>query len=109
MGFNTTVLILNDYLDAIEKDKDFGTRLAQAVHEATTTRPVEVRVGNALRSALVISSHSSYAVLPVLVGGNTGWPLACTLNMDSTKEVMELELLKKLAEKHGYSLRKRPK
>lgn len=38
MGLNTTVVILNDDLHRIEKDKDFGWKLAEAIRAMRTTR-----------------------------------------------------------------------
>ena len=107
MGFNTTVIVMNDMLSTIEKDEMFGPKLADAVRTSVIERPVYV--DRATQAAVVVATHSSHAMLPVLVGRNTGIPSSGVVDWNATTEEMELELLKKLALKHGYSLRRRPR
>ena len=33
MGFNTSMIVLNDSLNEIEEDKDFGRKVAEAISE----------------------------------------------------------------------------
>ncbi len=106
MGFNTTVVVMNDMLSTIEKDIRYGEKLAHAVLTASIERPVSV---DGARSAIVVATHHNHAMLPILVGRNMGVPISGAVDWAATPEVMELELLKKLAIKHGYSLRRRPR
>lgn len=73
MGWNTTVVVLNDALDQIEKDPLFGKKLAQAIrdlHDPKGWR--DVSAGNHCNAAEVIETHhADYNVL-VSIGGNTG-------------------------------------
>ncbi len=79
MGFNATVVVMNDALQEISEDPDFGKRLAKAVAELSGQaiyKPVNVAahgktciMGNA--AVVIETHHSSYDVL-VKVGGNTG-------------------------------------
>jgi hypothetical protein len=74
MGWNTTVVILNDYLDQIEEDKEFGKHLAAAVRRLHDTggKPYEVAAGGAPIAARVIETHDGYHEVEVIVGNNTG-------------------------------------
>lgn len=70
MGFNTTVVILNDGLDAIANDKDFGKKLADAIGlVGRGKQTLYSEAGNV--GEVVETHHASYEVL-VRVGGNCG-------------------------------------
>lgn len=77
MGWNTTVVVMNDALGNIETDPEFGKRLAQAIKQVTRGEKVDVAAhgkhGIHCNAATVIESHhADYDVL-VKVGGNTGF------------------------------------
>jgi hypothetical protein len=74
MGWNTTVVILNDALNDIETDPDFGKKLANAVKRAINRRECPIRVGAGCFSpaAMVIETHDGGAAVTVEVFGNTG-------------------------------------
>lgn len=109
MGFNTTVVVMNDALSNIEKDPDFGKKLASAVREVMLGKPVDVSAGNFVNAATVIESHHSSGVFPVLVGGNHGWRLDISTIWTPDGDDREKELMTRLAHKHGYTLRKKAK
>lgn len=79
MGWNTTVIVMNDALNWIEQDKDFGAKLASAVRGAVM--PPEVRSrdiaaqtpggGCYFNAATVVETHHMDEVVSVDVGGNT--------------------------------------
>lgn len=79
MGWNTTIIIMNDALNLIEQDKDFGAKLASAVRGAVM--PPEVRSrdiaaqapggGCYCNAASVVETHHMDEVVSVDVGGNT--------------------------------------
>jgi len=77
MGYNTTVVVLNDALDVIASDPGFGKRLAQAIMAVSRrSTPVDVAAHGDksihCNAATVIESHhADYDVL-VKVGGNRG-------------------------------------
>lgn len=77
MGWNTTVVVLNDALSFIENDPEFGKRLAGAIQKAVRGKPVDVAAHSAnggihCNAATVIETHhADYDVL-VRVGGNRG-------------------------------------
>jgi hypothetical protein len=72
MGFNTTVVILNDALDAIENDPDFGKNLVAAINKVLHGGPVDVSAGCHYNAATVIETHHADYNVIVSVGGNYG-------------------------------------
>lgn len=77
MGFNTTVVVLNDALSMIENDPEFGQRLARAITELRHGQSIDVpafssKGGVHCNAAKVIETHhADYEVL-IKVGRNTG-------------------------------------
>jgi len=77
MGYNTTIIVMNDALGWIAEDAGFGKRLADAVSQAYGGRQIDVPAYSAkggihCNAATVIESHhADYDVL-VRVGGNRG-------------------------------------
>jgi ribosomal protein L37E len=71
MGYNTTIVVMNDALGYIEKDIEFGARLATAVtrgiENVAACAPDRI-YGNA---AIVVETHHMDSVVSVDVGGNT--------------------------------------
>lgn len=109
MGFNTSVVVLNDCLSSIAEDKDLGKRLADAASRIIMRNgPIDVRAGNCMQALQVIETHHADQLVPILVGGNYGYELDTCIHWSTEKEEMELTLLKRLADKHGFHLRKKP-
>jgi hypothetical protein len=73
MGFNTTVVILNDALHAIEKDPEFGKKLSNAVLRSISRQdcPVHFSAGCSDAGSVIETHHADQDVL-VSVGENTG-------------------------------------
>lgn len=70
MGFNTTVLVLNDALHHIENDPEFGRKLVQAIQAVSRGSQVDISSNGHCNAATVIESHhADYDVL-VKIGGN---------------------------------------
>lgn len=90
MGFNTTVLILNDALNEIETDPDFGKNLVAAIQKACDGKQHYVSAGNHCNAATVIESHHASYDRIIKVGGNSG-------------KVMDLKDIQKEVEK-GYNI-----
>lgn len=106
MGYNTTVVVMNDALSGIETDPDFGKKLASATRRVALGIPVDVTAGGFCNAATVLETHHSAYCTVMLIGGNFGLQLpGVTSNWDS--KTPEMDLLTKLAEKLGYSLRKK--
>jgi hypothetical protein len=70
MGLNTTVVILNDAVGDIERDPEFGAKLANAIHNFDGTRKT-VSAGCHGNAACVIEMHHADDYVVVRVGGNT--------------------------------------
>lgn len=71
MGFNTTVVILNDALHEIEADPEFGKKLGAAIRELSPT-PIWVAAGHHGNAAVVVESHHADHLVVVEVGLNMG-------------------------------------
>jgi hypothetical protein len=74
MGWNTTVVILNDALHNIENDPDFGKKLADAVKRAINRRecPIRISARGFSPAAVVLETHDGGSAVTVEVYGNTG-------------------------------------
>ena|SRR5688572_22440255 len=105
MGWNTTVVVMNDSLHAIEKDPEFGKNLASAILRASSrSGRVDVHAGSHANAAHVVESHHADQTAVVAVGGNLGRVVAELYGWDFKDTE---ELFKKLAETLGYSVRKK--
>jgi len=105
MGYNTTVVVLNDALSAIMRDPAFGENLAKACAQPMllgTKTMIEVPALNHVNAAHVIETHHADQLVPVLIGGNMGTPIS---GLHLGYRDTEVAMLKSLAEKHGYNLR----
>lgn len=73
MGFNTTVVVLNDALGDIERDPDFGKNLVAAILSVGChNKPVDVSAMGHCNAASVIECHHADYNVYVKVGGNYG-------------------------------------
>ncbi len=77
MGYNTTVVVLNDALSFIETDPDFGKNLVRAILQVHRGGPVDVAAhsskgGIHCNAATVIETHHASQDVLVKVGGNRG-------------------------------------
>lgn len=110
MGYNTTVMICNDSLHAIESDPEFGKSLGNAIQEAGCyNKPVDVSAGIYCNAARVIECHHADATALVAVGGNHGTSLGefYYVGHHHTTDG-QVALLKALADKLGYRVSKKP-
>lgn len=109
MGYNSTLVVMNDALGQIEKDQAFGASVVAAIQKIRSRdHYIAVPSGSYANAAAVIETHHSSTYVPVLVGANNGKVVEgvqVTWGMEDRER--ELELLKQLAEKLGYSLRKK--
>jgi hypothetical protein len=73
MGFNATVVVLVDQLDAIRRDARFGEQLAEAISHKL--RDPNNRHGGdpyVTGQTQVVETHHADSMVIVAVGGNTG-------------------------------------
>lgn len=128
MGFNTTMIVLNDALQYISKDPDFGKKVAEAIEEFDHRRYVceknglhfhGVDVGAGApdggihgNAATVVETHHADGVAVVAVGGNCAVPMTkhpCSyLAKNTGKDEDKVQILKDLAEQLGYRVSKIP-
>ena len=110
MGFNTTVLILNDALGDIENDPNFGKNLVQAIQEhynGRTGSTMGVSAGHHANCAKVISQFHADNTAILAVGGNYATILGINSGYSHHKTEDKIRLLKQLALDYGYNLVKR--
>ena len=99
MGYNTTVLVLNDALHEIENDPEFGKKLVAAIRMMAIKpdkKRIDITVGNHGNAVSVIETHHSSATAVVAMGGNYGNVLYLGYGIDEhhTKEA-QWDLLEK--------------
>lgn len=103
MGFISTLVVLNDYLHEIGRDQDFGQKVERAVMRLSDGGPVWTGSG-----AAAIETHHNSGYVPVLVGHSRGVVLSTVVADTTLEQDLEVELLKRLANKHGYNLSRKP-
>jgi hypothetical protein len=117
MGWNTSVIILNDCLHDIERDPAFGKKISQAVGQIHGARyeykkagrsfhGIDVSAGCSVNAATVIDTNHADDTSVIAFGGNRGINLGVVWAYGTEPE--EVRVLKALADKYGYSLRKKP-
>lgn len=105
MGYNTTVVVMNDALDQIEKDPQFGRNLAQAIlRSGSRQEHVDVPAGSHANAAHVVESHHADLTSVVTVGGNLGICHVTKRGWEHHETEQQIELLKAWAEKLGYRM-----
>jgi hypothetical protein len=107
MGFNSTIVVMNDSLGEIEKDPEFGKKVAAAIAKMSCyEKPVDISSGHSCNAATVIDCHHADSNSIIVVGGNMGEvavPYAGSYN--ATEE----QMVRRWAEKLGFNLTKKPK
>lgn len=111
MGYNTTVVVMNDAIDQIRNDATFGRKLAEAILEnAGTYRRVDVSAGNHANAAHVVEQHHADGLVVVGVGGNLGQVIGIGghWRLDVTRPEDLKVVLGNLAARIGYRLQRMP-
>jgi hypothetical protein len=106
MGYNTTVVVLNDALHEIRSDKEFGAKLYDAALTVNRGKPVDVSAGCRCNAATVIESHHADGMHAVLIGGNYGEDLGWVggYSLDTDNEDHRVTLLRSLADRLGFTI-----
>lgn len=90
MGFNTAMMVLNDHLHMIEKDKEFGLKVAEAIRYTNTG---------------ITSHHNSFSVLSPVHADYRQMIVVEQNNIHRMDDVVLTPWqLKDLAARHGYRL-----
>jgi hypothetical protein len=109
VGYNSVVVVLNDALDQIKNDKQFGRNVAEAISDANCYgRSVDISSGNHGNAASVVSCEHADVTQLVAVGGNYGMVLCRTGYVGQSTEHGKILLLKALADELGYRVSKKP-
>ncbi len=106
MGFNTTVIVYNDALGAIENDPEFGAKISRAASSAMYGGPVDIPSGNHCNAAVVVDCHHADEVRVYAIGANHAKRLGEGTYLGYRDD--EEKILQELARNLGYALRKRP-
>lgn len=105
MGYNTTLVILNDSLNCIEEDANFGKKVANAIRAVLGKgKPIDICSGFHANAASVIETHHADEMKIIAVGGNCGEDLGYVGGYRAT----QLDMLKSLADRLGYRIAKKP-
>lgn len=110
MGYNTTLVVYNDALGAIEKDPEFGAKVAQAVRRLTVSegKPVDIPAGNHANAAMAVESHHADNTAVITVGGNLGIKQVELWGWLHHEKPMQERLLRAWADELGFSLVEKP-
>ena len=108
MGWNTTVVLMNQALSEIEQDAQFGARLKQAVDSLFfRSGPIEVSAGRVPNAAAVIETHQADTTCLLAVGGNCASRLHMSLGWHQCDPDEQMRLLREWADAAGYRLVKK--
>ncbi len=116
MGYNTTVIVMNDALHQIAQDEKFGEKLVDAICGLSISDDTEgvrvpsrnVSAGGYVNAATAVETHHSNRNTIVAVGGNHATVIGYTFGSHHNPEDKE-SILRWLASELGYSLRKKAK
>jgi len=109
VGWNTTVVVMNDALNEIENDPDFGRKLKHAVNSLfVRSGPIDVAAGVMTGAARAIETHQSDMTSLLAVGGNCAARLHMSLGWTQCDPEEQLRLLREWADASGYRLVKKP-
>jgi hypothetical protein len=114
MGFQTTVIFLNDAVDQLKKDPNFQNKLYDAILKISMEqKPIDIRIGNHLNGCTVVEQHHADTTRFIVVGGNTAevfgsghWTLLRD-DLDKAGDNLSVRILKILAREHGFSVKRK--
>ena len=117
MGFNSTVVVMNDALDMIRDDPEFGRRLHNAIMSRAMSRnePIDVAAASPsgcrcyANAATVIESHHADITAIVTVGGNSGSVLGLELGWQHSKPEDKIRIVKALYDQYVLAPRRKLK
>ena len=111
MGFNTTLVIMNDALHVIAEDTEFGAKVAQAASQygCYGKKPVDISSSGHCNAATVVDCHHADHTSIILVGGNMGTvALPYAGGWDHDEKAQE-RMLRYWADKMGLCVSKKRK
>lgn len=100
MGFNSTLVVLNDQLDSIRDDPQFGRKVHDACSRVIMSdEPIRIYPG-----AMAVETHHADGMLVIAVGGNTAKVLGYGGDWRCTPE----DMVRSLADGLGFRLVRYP-
>ena len=106
MGFQTTLILYNDYVHDLPKLDDIGQTIYHAVLQCSTHDSVDLgHFGTAFRS------HHADTTVPMLIGDYTAIPIVPYSNRSykaKPDESMQIAHLRDIADKLGFYLARKP-
>lgn len=112
MGFNSTLLVLNDCLDQIAKDKDFGKKVEQTILRYPFIGEYggrDISSGHCGNAATVLSCQHADATALLAVGGNCGTILSPNVGLSHYTEDDKERILREYANELGFYIVKKRK
>lgn len=108
MGMNSTLVILNDALHLIEKDKDFGRKVAEAIKDFGY-KNTPISSGHHCNAASVVDCHHADHTNIILVGGNVGTVVVRGAGGWDHDEAAQERMLRYWASRLGLTVSKKRK
>ena len=110
MGYNSTLIVLNDAIEQIRQDRDFGSRVASAIARCRVTNEVvDIASGNHANTAHVVETHHADCTAVVTVGGNLGHRQVLCHGWGHHTTEGAISILRLWADGLGYRLVKKTK
>jgi hypothetical protein len=110
MGWNSTLVVLNDALHQIKEDKSFGEKVYNAVGKLSLlpncSGLVDISAGNHVNAAHAVETHHADRTALVAVGQNYGRSLGIFFPYGEEDDE-SVRVLKELARKLGYVVYKK--
>lgn len=113
MGYNTTIVVMNDALNAIGEDPEFGRKLEDAIlscHRVDNPDVSAVSKGGGIHvnAATVIGCEHADVTQVIAVGWNSGTVLDHPyINYHDKSMTTDEKVLRSLADKLGFRLSKK--
>jgi len=111
MGFNSTILVHNDSLHAIQDNpKEFVDNMSHGIlgfHNGSSHLDKDISCSGHCNAASVVAVHHADDTYVLAVGGNYGTILHQTFGNKHHEDEDKLRLVKEMARALGFDLRKR--
>lgn len=122
MGFNTSMIVMNDAVHVIRDDPTFGKNVADAICKLSLPAEyrghrggdwgIDVSSRNHATAATVIESHHADYDTVIAFGGNRGLVLSKAVHPNiygKPEDPEKVKYLRAMAEEMGFTLRRKPK
>jgi hypothetical protein len=109
MGFNTTIVILNDAISELTTDPGFGERLYRGISGFRVQRQNDISIGRHINACHVVSMGHADITQVVAVGGNCGTLLGYVDGWEHHRKEDQERILRGLADQLGFHLRRKAK